>query len=96
MSQFDRFSTARSGPSGLYLFLGGLVLGLLLGWFFHGVIGFALRLLVIAAIIALAFVVFNYWRRSRTPARSPFDDIPEANWREIDSARRRNRERDPR
>lgn len=48
-----------------YAFLAGLLLGLLLGWFFHTVISLFLRLGV-ALIILVPLVVIAYllWRRS--------------------------------
>jgi F0F1-type ATP synthase assembly protein I len=48
---------------GGYGFFGGLLLGVVLGWLFHGVVSTALWvLLVIALLIPLAAVVFG-WRR---------------------------------
>lgn len=48
-----------------YAFVAGLLLGLVLGWFFHAVVGLFLRL-GIALVILLPLVVIAYllWRRS--------------------------------
>jgi predicted lipid-binding transport protein (Tim44 family) len=96
MSYSDRFASARSAPRGLYYFMAGLLLGLVLGWMFHGVIGLAIRLLVLVVVVAVLYFVYTLWRRTQPPRSAPYDDIPDANWRELDPTRRRNRERDVR
>jgi len=59
---WDRTRFARFG------FIAGLVLGILIGWFFHGVVSLVMRLgFVIALLIPLAIVLWLWWRSSRTP-----------------------------
>lgn len=60
---WDRTRFARFG------FIAGLVVGVLIGWFFHGVVSLILRLgFVIALLIPLAIVLWLWWRSNRTPA----------------------------
>lgn len=59
---WDRTRFARFG------FVAGLVVGVLVGWFFHGVVSLILRLgFVIALLIPLAIVLWLWWRSNRTP-----------------------------
>lgn len=47
-------------------FIAGLIVGLLLGWFFHGVVGLVIRLgFVLLLLIPLAIVVWYFFMRSR-------------------------------
>lgn len=62
---WDRTRFARFG------FIAGLVLGILIGWFFHGVVSLVMRVgFVIALLIPLAIVLWLWWRSSRTPMPS--------------------------
>jgi len=59
---WDRTRFARFG------FVAGLVVGILVGWFFHGVVSLIMRVgFVVALLIPLAIVVWLWWRSSRTP-----------------------------
>ncbi|MGC4105606.1 MAG: hypothetical protein QM753_04515 [Thermomicrobiales bacterium] len=59
---WDRTRFARFG------FLAGIVVGILIGWFFHGVVSLIMRVgFVIALLIPLAIVLWLWWRSSRTP-----------------------------
>jgi len=59
---WDRTRFARFG------FVAGLVVGILIGWFFHGVVSLIMRVgFVIALLIPLAIVLWLWWRSSRTP-----------------------------
>lgn len=59
---WDRTRFARFG------FIAGLVVGILVGWFFHGVVSLVMRVgFVIALLIPLAIVLWLWWRSSRTP-----------------------------
>ena len=52
-------------------FLIGLVMGLVMGWFFHGVISFIIRLgFVILLLIPLAIAVY-FWFRLRQQSSTP-------------------------
>ncbi len=77
-----------SGWSKPYIFVAGLVVGIVLGWIFQGVIGTLIRLAIVAIVVIAAFYFFNLWRKSQQPSR-PDDDITEADWRDLNSRRRR-------
>jgi hypothetical protein len=50
-------------------FVAGLIVGLLLGWFFHGVVGLVVRLgFVLLLLIPLAIVVWYFFIRGRMRA----------------------------
>lgn len=82
----DPPSTRWSTP---YVFLAGLVIGIILGWVFQGIVGTLVRLALLAILVAGAIYLFTLWRRSRAPARDPFEDIQEADWRDLNSRRKR-------
>lgn len=47
-------------------FIVGLLLGLFLGWFFHGIISFVFRFfLVLALLVPLVIVTYAWWRLRR-------------------------------
>jgi hypothetical protein len=94
---WDRTRFARFG------FIAGLIVGILIGWFFHGVVSLIMRVgFVIALLIPLAIVLWLWWRSSRTPMPG---ERPRASiqWVEIgtrdngrgDPADRRRRASDP-
>ena len=75
-----------------YAFLGGLLLGLLLGWFFHAVISLFLRLgLALALLLPIVIIAYLLWRR-RTRPRPSMEPRPgstdvitwNANWNPAD------------
>ncbi|CAN5583189.1 hypothetical protein BH23CHL5_BH23CHL5_21570 [soil metagenome] len=72
-----------------YVFLAGLVVGVIIGWMFQGFIGMLVRLALLALVVGAVVLAVNLWRKSNAPKRSPYDDIPEADWRDMDSSRRR-------
>lgn len=82
-------SSSSSRWSTPYVFLAGLVVGVILGWVFQGIIGTLVRFALLALLIAGILFLINVWRKSKRPETSPFDDIPEADWRDLDSRRRR-------
>ena len=61
---------------GSYGFAGGLIIGLILGWFFHGVISFVVRFGFVALLLVPVVVVFLVWRRLEDRGRAnPRSDI---------------------
>ena len=60
---------------GSYGFVAGIVLGLILGWLFHGVVGTVLRLLLVALLLVPLFAAFLIWRRFSN--RGKRDDVVE-------------------
>lgn len=46
-----------------YAFVGGLLIGLLLGWFFHAVVGLFLRLgIALVILVPLIVIAYLFWR----------------------------------
>jgi multisubunit Na+/H+ antiporter MnhB subunit len=62
-----------------YIFLAGLLIGVLIGWSMHGLIGFILRMALIAVIIGLVVVAVNFWMSTRKAQKSGTID---AAWRD--------------
>jgi F0F1-type ATP synthase assembly protein I len=77
---------APSRWSAPYVFIAGLVIGIMLGWVFQGIISTLVRFAIIALILVGILYVLNAWRRSKSP-QNP-DDINEADWRDLNSRRR--------
>jgi hypothetical protein len=48
---------------GSYGFIAGLVIGLLLGWVFSGVVGFIVRFGVVIVLLAPLVIIFLVWRK---------------------------------
>jgi F0F1-type ATP synthase assembly protein I len=81
-SGFDRFRPV------LYAFVAGLVIGMFIGWFFHGLVGTLVRIVIVLLILVpfVAAILF-WWSVKNRPARpAPSSDI-ETTWREVDSSR---------
>ncbi len=58
-------------------FIGGLLIGLLLGWFFHGVISLAVRLGFLVLLLLPLLVIGWLWLRSRqSPGSGPSGQPP--------------------
>ncbi|CAN5725570.1 hypothetical protein BH23CHL4_BH23CHL4_28890 [soil metagenome] len=72
-----------------YEFIAGVVVGGILGWLFQGIIGTLVRFTLLALLVAGIVICLYAWRKSKRPLPYPFDDIPEGNWRDLDSRRRR-------
>ncbi|MGC4191149.1 MAG: hypothetical protein QM589_08280 [Thermomicrobiales bacterium] len=89
---WDRTRFARFG------FLAGLIVGILVGWFFHGVVSLIMRVgFVIALLIPLAIVLWLWWRSSHTPmpADRPRSSIQWVDVSTRDYDRRRTTTTDP-
>jgi hypothetical protein len=63
--------------------------GVVLGWLFQGIIGTLVRFALLALLIAGILFFLNVWRKSKSTPSSPFDDITDADWRDLDPRRRR-------
>ncbi|MDQ3468130.1 MAG: hypothetical protein M3411_07845 [Chloroflexota bacterium] len=48
---------------GSYGFIAGIILGLFLGWFFHGAVDFLIRFGFVALAVAPLIILFLVWRR---------------------------------
>jgi hypothetical protein len=86
----DQFKSGGGIPFYYWLF-GGLVAGIMIGWFFHGVITMALRLALIIGVIAVIVLCVYLWRKATAPSSrgSSGQDIPEGSWRNIDPSGRK-------
>jgi hypothetical protein len=61
---WDRLRGAQFG------FIAGLVIGLIFGWFFHGIISLAIRMGVLLLLLLPLIVIGWFWFRSRSASRS--------------------------
>ena len=85
----DKFKSGGGVPFYYWLF-GGLIAGVMIGWFFHGVITMALRLALIIGVIAVIVLGVYLWRKANAPrGDSTGQDIPEGSWRNIDPSGRK-------
>ncbi|CAN5844569.1 hypothetical protein BH20CHL4_BH20CHL4_04370 [soil metagenome] len=82
----DSYPSRWSTP---YAFIAGVIVGGILGWLFQGIIGTLVRFTLLALLVAGILFLLYAWRKSKQPQPHPFDDIPEGNWRDLDSHRRR-------
>ena len=78
---------ASSGWSRPYIFIAGVVTGIVLGWIFQGVIGTLVRMGMVLLVVVVCLYVFNLWRKSQKPSSSA-EDITDADWRDLNSRRR--------
>lgn len=46
-------------------FVAGILIGAVLGWLFHGVIGAAFQMIIVAALLAPFVIAYLFWRRTR-------------------------------
>ena len=85
----DKFKS-RGGVPFYYWLFGGLIAGVMIGWFFHGVITMALRLALIIGVMAVIVLGVYLWRKANASGSdSSGQDIPEGNWRNIDPSGRK-------
>ena len=82
-------SSSSSRWSTPYVFIAGVVVGVILGWMFQGIIGMLVRFALLALLVVGVLFILNMWRKSKSAQSTSFDDIPEADWRDLDSRRRR-------
>ncbi len=58
---------------GSYGFVAGIVLGAILGWLFHGVVGTVIRFGLVALLLVPLFAAFLVWRRLSDRSRGEQD-----------------------
>ena len=63
----------------------GLVVGLFLGWMFHGFVGTVVRLMIIAIILAPFVVALIFWFKVSNKNRADRTGIQDAEWRDINT-----------
>jgi hypothetical protein len=49
----------------LYGLIAGLLIGLVLGWLFSGIIGTAIKMLVVAALLVPIYFAWKFWRSTK-------------------------------
>lgn len=67
----------------VYVFLAGLIVGVIIGWMMHGLIGFVFRVgLFILAVVVVAGAIM-FWQNTRRIDRDPYDPTTiDTAWRE--------------
>lgn len=75
-----------------YGVFGGLIVGAILGWMFHGWVGFFFKLVIVIMLLVPLVLAILFWQRVTSkpvPARRP--DVTEAEWVEIEAKNRPTR-----
>ena len=73
----------------LYAFVAGLLIGMFVGWFFHGLVGTLVRIVIVLLLVIPFVAAVLFWmsvRGGHSRPAPPSSDI-EASWREIDPSR---------
>jgi F0F1-type ATP synthase assembly protein I len=73
MNRHDGTTGSQSGRFqwGSYGFLAGVVVGLMMGWMFHGFVGAFVRLALVAIVVVPLIVGYLAWRRYVSPLLRP-------------------------
>ena len=61
----------------------GLIVGLFLGWMFHGFVGVVVRLLIVAIILAPFVVALIFWFKVSNSNRANRSVVQDGEWRDI-------------
>lgn len=74
-----------------YWFIAGLLVGILMGWFFSGFINMIFRVLLFAGVVVVIGLIIYLWQKTgrSNGGATKSNDIPEANWRTIDPSGRK-------
>ena len=70
------------------VFLAGIVVGILLGWVFGGLVSILIRLGFVALLVVAAIYLYGRWKDSKRPPDRG-DGVWDADWRDLDPRRRR-------
>ena len=69
-----------------YGLLAGLLIGAVLGWMFHRVVGAVLWILFVALLLVPAVLAFLFWQRvTKRDDRPRQQDVRDADWVEIEA-----------
>ena len=72
--------------------IGGLVVGMFLGWMLHGFIGFIVKFSIIIVLLIPFVLAILFWRRvTSKPVNAATSDVRDADWIELGSGGRRQR-----
>jgi hypothetical protein len=68
-----------------YGLLGGIVIGAVLGWMFHGVIGFIIKLTIVVVLLIPVVLAFMFWRQVTMKKDEPRGStVQDADWVELE------------
>jgi len=72
-----------------YGLLAGIVVGAVFGWMFHGVIGFIIKLVIVAILLIPFVLAFMFWRQVTAKQNPPRGtNMSDADWVEIEPTSR--------
>ncbi len=72
--------------------IGGLVVGIFLGWVFHGFVGFIVKFSIVIVLLIPLILAITFWRRVTTkPVNVATTDVRDADWIELGPGGRRQR-----
>jgi F0F1-type ATP synthase assembly protein I len=75
-----------------YGLIAGLVFGAVLGWMFHGWVGFIFKLFIVAMLLVPLVLAVLFWQRvTSRPAAPRQSDVRDADWIEIEADSRSRR-----
>lgn len=61
----------------------GLIVGVFLGWMFHGFVGVVVRLLIVAIILAPFVIALIFWLKVSNSNRADRSAVQDGEWRDI-------------
>lgn len=67
--------------------LAGLLMGMILGWMFHGLIGTAIKVAIIFLFLLPLAAAVYFWLSTRSGGSNRDGSIREANWRDLGGRR---------
>jgi Flp pilus assembly protein TadB len=62
----------------IYGFIAGILIGLVLGWLFHGVLTAAFNFLLVAALLVPFVLAFLFWRKVKSERQADLPPAPAA------------------
>ena len=68
--------------------IAGIVIGMILGWMFHGFVGAAIRTAVIILFLIPFIAALVFWASSRRGGSGTSSPVQEATWRDLDGSGR--------
>lgn len=69
-----------------YGLLAGIMIGAVMGWMFHGVVGLIVKLVIVALLLVPAVLAFLFWQRVTGNDRVPrTGNVRDGDWVEIEA-----------